>query len=200
MATNDFKPFATGSGANVLSQADYLALSALLTGFQSGKASSAQVNKALRQSTFIASALAQFVSDKAGVDVLDDGNVASFVTKLTNAFAKQYLSRANPFGDIKQDGDAAIASALSNLGFTYGTGWYKLGALIIQYGPIDFTGVTSRAVTFPIPFPTEVAQVIVSDAGFSTGNMWGATNKTVSGFTARVNVAGEGGQYFAFGK
>ena len=23
MATNDFKPFATGSGANVLSQADY---------------------------------------------------------------------------------------------------------------------------------------------------------------------------------
>ncbi|HBP8940973.1 TPA: phage tail protein, partial [Escherichia coli] len=27
MATNDFKPFATGSGANVLSQADYEALS-----------------------------------------------------------------------------------------------------------------------------------------------------------------------------
>ncbi|MCV5779280.1 phage tail protein, partial [Escherichia coli] len=26
MATNDFKPFATGSGANVLSQADYESL------------------------------------------------------------------------------------------------------------------------------------------------------------------------------
>jgi hypothetical protein len=33
MATNDFKPFATGSGANVLSQADYDALSARTTGF-----------------------------------------------------------------------------------------------------------------------------------------------------------------------
>ncbi len=38
MATNDFKPFATGSGANVLSQADYEALSALASGFLSGKA------------------------------------------------------------------------------------------------------------------------------------------------------------------
>ncbi len=53
MATNDFKPFATGSGANVLSQADYEALSALASGFLSGKASSAQVNKALRQSSTI---------------------------------------------------------------------------------------------------------------------------------------------------
>lgn len=32
MATNDFKPFATGSGANVLSQADYESLSALASG------------------------------------------------------------------------------------------------------------------------------------------------------------------------
>ncbi len=38
MATNDFKPFATGSGANVLSQADYEALAALASGFLSGKA------------------------------------------------------------------------------------------------------------------------------------------------------------------
>ncbi len=120
--------------------------------------------------------------------------------QMLTALRKLLLSRANPFADIKSDGAAAITAALSNLGFTYGTGWYKLGALIIQYGPIDFTGVTSRAVTFPIPFPAEVAQVIVSDAGFSTGNMWGATSKTVTGFTAKVNVAGEGGQYFAFGK
>lgn len=70
MATNDFKPFATGSGANVLPQADYESLSALASGFLSGKASSAQVNKALRQSTVMASVLAQFISDSAGVDGL----------------------------------------------------------------------------------------------------------------------------------
>ncbi|HHS0916091.1 TPA: gp53-like domain-containing protein, partial [Salmonella enterica subsp. enterica] len=49
MAKNDFKPFATGKGANVTSQPDWEALPALLSGFTAGKASSAQVNKALRQ-------------------------------------------------------------------------------------------------------------------------------------------------------
>ena len=52
MAKNDFKPFATGAGANVMSQADWEALPALLSGFTAGKASSAQVNKAIRQSAF----------------------------------------------------------------------------------------------------------------------------------------------------
>jgi hypothetical protein len=52
MAKNDFKPFATGASANVITQADYEALTALLTGFQAGKASSAQINKAIRQATF----------------------------------------------------------------------------------------------------------------------------------------------------
>lgn len=82
MATNNFKPFGIGTGANVTSQSDYEALAALLTGFQSGKASSAQINKALRQSTVMASILAQFISDSAGVDVLDNGNTAQILANL----------------------------------------------------------------------------------------------------------------------
>lgn len=82
MPTNDFKAFATGNSANVISQADYLALAALVSGFSSGKASSAQINKALRQSTVMASVLAQFISDSAGVDVLDNGNTASILANL----------------------------------------------------------------------------------------------------------------------
>lgn len=82
MPTNDFKAFATGNGANVISQADYLALAALVSGFSSGKASSAQINKALRQSTVMASVLAQFISDSAGVDVLDNGNTAQILANL----------------------------------------------------------------------------------------------------------------------
>lgn len=82
MATNNFKPFGIGAGANVTSQSDYEALAALLTGFQSGKASSAQINKALRQSTVMASILAQFISDSAGVDVLDNGNTAQILANL----------------------------------------------------------------------------------------------------------------------
>lgn len=114
MAQNDFKPFAIGSGANVTSQADWEALSALVTGFQSGKASSAQVNKAIRQASFISAALAQFVSDKNGADVLDDGDLPGFVTDFISAVAVQSLTRANPFADIKADG--TVNTALSNLG------------------------------------------------------------------------------------
>ncbi|EPR9225491.1 hypothetical protein ACU9MG_004814, partial [Citrobacter amalonaticus] len=115
MPINDFKPFASGPGANVTSQADWENLPALLSGFMSGKASSAQINKAFRQVSFIAAALAQFVSEKTDQDVLDDGDLPGFVEKLTAGFAAQYLSRANPFGDIASDGPDAIATALSNL-------------------------------------------------------------------------------------
>lgn len=117
MATNDIKAFAAAGGANVLTQAEYLALAALSTGFTSGKANSKEVNKAMRQSSFVAAALAQFISDSANVDVLDDGNVSGLVTKLISALAANSLSRSHPFADIKTDGAAAIAEALSNLQF-----------------------------------------------------------------------------------
>lgn len=90
MAQNDFKSFATGIGANVTSQADWEVLAALATGFQSGKASSAQINKAIRQASFIAAALAQYTSDKTGGDVLDDGDQAAFITKMTAAFGEDF--------------------------------------------------------------------------------------------------------------
>ncbi|AIR63510.1 hypothetical protein LH23_23425 [Cedecea neteri] len=160
MATNQFKPFATRPDANVTPQNEWENLPALLSGFAGGKASSAQVNKALRQTSFIAAALAQFVSDKSGQDVLDDGDIAAFLAKLTTGFGKQYLSRQNPFADIKADGAAAISSALSNLGLGDGSaslstnGWQKLSSgLILQWGyNVVANGVVS--VTFPIPFPT----------------------------------------------
>lgn len=91
MPTNDFKAFATGNSANVISQADYLALAALVSGFSSGKASSAQVNKALRQATVMANVLAQFIADSANVDVLDDGNTAAILSNLKNSMPGRLL-------------------------------------------------------------------------------------------------------------
>ncbi|HDX8789426.1 TPA: hypothetical protein RQO06_002951 [Klebsiella michiganensis] len=91
MPTNDFKAFATGKSANVISQADYLALAALVSGFSSGKASSAQVNKALRQATVMANVLAQFIADSANVDVLDNGNTAAILSNLKNSMPGRLL-------------------------------------------------------------------------------------------------------------
>jgi len=82
MATNNFKAFANTNSANVTSQADYESLAALLSGFQSGKASSAQINKVLRQSSAMAYVLAQFISDSANVDVLDNGNTSAILANL----------------------------------------------------------------------------------------------------------------------
>ncbi|EBX7160248.1 phage tail protein [Salmonella enterica] len=90
MAKNDFKPFATGKGANVTSQPDWEALPALLSGFTAGKASSAQVNKALRQASFIAAALAQYTASRSEQDVLDDGDLSGFIAKMSAAFGKDF--------------------------------------------------------------------------------------------------------------
>ncbi|MCZ5338174.1 hypothetical protein O5564_15865 [Escherichia coli] len=189
MAKNDFKAFATDRNANVISQEEWEALPALLSGFTAGKASSAQVNKVIRQASFIAAALAQFVSDKTQRDVLDNGDLPGFVELLGSGFAVEYLSRKNPFGDIKSDG--TVKTALENLGlgeaakrdvgtgdnqipdmgaFASGSGWFRLpGGYIVQFG--TFAGNTTRFISghFPIPFPNQpmVSVSVMSDAAQS---------------------------------
>ncbi|MGR0369379.1 gp53-like domain-containing protein [Escherichia coli] len=174
MAKNDFKAFATDRNANVMSQEEWEALPALLSGFTAGKASSAQVNKVIRQASFIAAALAQFVSDKTQRDVLDNGDLPGFVELLGSGFAVEYLRRKNPFGDIKSDG--TVKTALENLGLgeaakrnvgneqnqipdmaafassLSSTGFQKLpSGLIIQWGIVS--GASNYTVTYPVTFP-----------------------------------------------
>lgn len=90
MAKNDFKAFATDRNANVMSQEEWEAVPALLSGFTAGKASSAQVNKVIRQASFIAAALAQYTANKSGLDVLDDGDLNGFISKMGTAFGKDF--------------------------------------------------------------------------------------------------------------
>lgn len=83
--TNEFKAFATGGGANVLTPSAYAALTALLAnGFSAGVAPSQQLNTVWRQSSFVAAAVAQLIAD-AGPNALDDGNLAAFVANLKGA-------------------------------------------------------------------------------------------------------------------
>lgn len=85
MATNDFLPFAVGGSANVLTQAQYAALAALTTGFQSGVADSKSVNKAWRQSSIMAAVLAQFIVNQTGQNATDDGTTATLIANLLAA-------------------------------------------------------------------------------------------------------------------
>ncbi|MDV2876268.1 hypothetical protein R0H07_25290, partial [Phytobacter diazotrophicus] len=124
MAANNFKPFATGAGANVTAQADYEALAALLTGFQSGKASSAQVNKALRQATFVAAALAQYMANKTGQDVLDNGDITGFIAKMAAAFGKDFQAL-----DAGLTSLAGLVSAADTLPYYTGLDTFSLTSL-----------------------------------------------------------------------
>ena len=124
MATNNFKPFATGTGANVTSQADYEALTALLTGFQAGKASSAQINKAIRQATFVAAALAQYMTNKTGQDVLDNGDINAFITKMAAAFGHDFQAL-----DAGLTSLAGLVGAADTLPYFSGVDTFSLTAL-----------------------------------------------------------------------
>ncbi|EME3716547.1 hypothetical protein VYM01_000389, partial [Escherichia coli] len=103
-----------------------------------------------------------------------------------SGFAVEYLSRKNPFGDIKSDG--TVKTALENLGlgeaakrnvdtgdnqipdmgaFASGSGWFRLpGGYIVQFG--TFSGNTTRFISghFPIPFPNQpmISVSVMSDA------------------------------------
>ncbi|WP_420883279.1 gp53-like domain-containing protein [Yersinia ruckeri] len=137
-----------------------------------------------------------------------------------------FLKTTNNLSEIKAAGQAAVAQTLANLGLgdaakrTVGTGttqipdmssfgsskggngWMKLPSGFIFQCGVTNAGSTTREVTFPIPFPTTVVLVNHFDASWVTqtnGAKWGATNRTVTGFTGRTDVAGEGGQYLALG-
>ncbi len=100
MPTNQIKPFATGSGANVLTPDIYDVLAARLTGFVAGVAQSQQLNTVWRQSSFVSAMVAQFIADNANVDVLDDGDIAGLEAKLVTALNEVSLSneRATELG------------------------------------------------------------------------------------------------------
>ncbi|HFL5224694.1 TPA: hypothetical protein ACG36J_001456 [Escherichia coli] len=148
--TNDFKAFATDANANVTSQEEWETLTALKKGFSSGKASSAQVSKALRQPSTMAAVLGQFIAN-AELDALDDGDVDGLVAKLATAITTNLglgeAAKRNVGNGQNQIPDmAAFASSLSS------TGFQKLpSGLIIQWGIVS--GASNYTVTYPVTFP-----------------------------------------------
>lgn len=86
MPTNDFKPFAVGGAATVVSQATYAANGALLAGgFQVGIADEYYVNKVWRQSSIMAAVIGQLINNQTGADAIDDGTITTLLANLTLA-------------------------------------------------------------------------------------------------------------------
>lgn len=85
MAKNEFLPFGTAANANVIPNADYQGLPARTAGFSSGVAKSEQMNTVWRQGSTMAAVLGQFIADKTGQDVIDNGDLATLQANLQEA-------------------------------------------------------------------------------------------------------------------
>lgn len=178
--TNNFKAFALDPNANVISQADWEALPALLSGFTAGKASSAQVNKAIRQATTISALIGQFIAN-SGVDALDNADVNGLVTKFTNALNT----------NLSLGGSAKLPSPLFSLGST--TGYVALplnqsSSFFVQWFTVNKAGdgTTTKVFTFPVAFPNVCSSIVATDTGGATFS-YGFDALTKTGGNLRVN-------------
>ncbi|EKK1108123.1 hypothetical protein PKU14_001983 [Escherichia coli] len=192
MATNNFKAFALDPNANVMSQADWEALPALLSGFTAGKASSAQVNKAIRQATTIAALVGQFIAN-SGVDALDNADVNGLVTKFTNA-----LTTNLGLGTASKRNVGTGANQIPDMSaFASGSGYQKLpGGYILQWGSANAGNSSSTGIsnTFPIPFPSGIViittgQIDPSYTSTQQPEAVGISSPTLTGFIAKSAAA-----------
>ncbi|EFH7034020.1 phage tail protein [Escherichia coli] len=143
--TNDFKAFATDANANVTSQEEWETLTALKKGFSSGKASSAQVSKALRQPSTMAAVLGQFIAN-AELDALDDGDVDGLVAKLATAITTNLgLGEAAKRGVGTGENQIPDMASFSGVRDYYGKQLLP-GGLILQWLTIP-SSAAAKAVT-----------------------------------------------------
>ncbi len=85
-ATNQFLPWATGAGANALSQAAFAALTSLIgQGFQDGVAEAPPFNSLMRQVSTASSMIGKFIVDYAALDARDNGDVSELETRFVAA-------------------------------------------------------------------------------------------------------------------
>lgn len=112
--TVDYLPIANGVGANVETQAQYVTdlapSGALADGYVAGIAKSNQVNKTLRQSSMISAAVANFISQRLNASILDDGDLTSLTTNLTDA-----IRGVGSIGTIASAATTDIGSVLADV-------------------------------------------------------------------------------------
>ena len=138
---NDFLTFSAATGANVVDQATYAGASTTATGYVSGTASSAAVNKTLRQCSLIAAVVAKFIVDKAVQPAIDDGTTAT----LEANFIAAILAVAETM-DITIPMVDGLSSALSGkLGSTQNA---VSASKLATARNIALSGVVSGAVNF----------------------------------------------------
>lgn len=205
MPTNDFLPFCpTDTGTNLLTQSQYVSATDRTDGNQPGIASAKLVNKALRQASYIASQMAQFLSNKTAEDVLDDANPAKLLAQFTASLklhapiVNTYTSGSSTWNQTVMfqiaTGSATSGATYTNNGVTFtvvttaasgtqlrttGGGYPSVGT-----GTLTKTSGTGDATITFYAFQTALYIVVKAQGGGGGGDSSG---------TATTNVGGNGG-------
>lgn len=194
MATNDFKPFAVSSNANVTTQSDYEALTALVSGFQAGKASSAQVNKALRQSTSIAALLGNFIS-KADLDAIDDGDqstlLKNFISALSINLSLGGASKRNVGSSSGNIPDMSLFPFTFNSSATNKLSMALPNGFIIKasFGTSDSNGWFS--IPFDTPFPNGLIVAWATERAPNSNADQTSTVNVNQNYSSKALIAGQ---------
>lgn len=114
MATNNFLTFTnTDTGTNLPTQGDYAVDAQRDIGNQPGVASSKLNNKAIRQSSFITSQLAQFIANTSGLNMLDvDGGEAAILAAMYDALVNRASNALINVGIAASVATSALTVAL----------------------------------------------------------------------------------------
>ncbi|QCR62095.1 hypothetical protein FD644_17815 [Serratia fonticola] len=193
MAKNEFLPFGTAANANVLTNADYQVLPARTIGFGSGVAKSEELNSAWRQGSMMASVLGQFIADKTGQDVLDNGDAIGLQSGLESALSEQAINIVSLLS-------SPVVGALTASGYCIiptkdTTGSHK--NIIIQMGT-GTINATAGTVSYPITFPKRVISLIATK--YADGNRYvTVTNDSTSEFGVYGWISGGAGNADNFG-
>ncbi|WP_217470101.1 gp53-like domain-containing protein [Photorhabdus akhurstii] len=110
---NDFKAFSISNNANVVSQEGYEESRSLSTGFPPENITTHLLNKVLRQSSTIASVVANFIATQSGDNVLDDGNIAKLSAQLNRAL-EQKITTTAPDASLTQKGVVQLTDVIGN--------------------------------------------------------------------------------------
>ncbi len=142
--TNQYLPFATAGGANVLAPSDYSSLPARLSGFSSGTALSVQLNSVWRQSSVAAAMLGQFIEDVGGFDALDDGSVDNLLLSFKRTIQggqTNYVAAGGTPNALTATLSPAPASLFAGLIFLL-----KIGSTNTGTATLNLNGLGAKAI------------------------------------------------------
>jgi hypothetical protein len=181
MATTEIQQFAGDNDANVLTQAEYAALTTILAnGFPAGILPSAYLNKVLRQTAFISAGIASWIVSR-NINVPDDGDLAALVTKIQAA-----LDDAIGAGTVPSSRTIGTTTPLQGGGDLSGNRTLSiLPATTSQAGAVQLLDSVASSST------TEAATANSAKAAYDRGSL-GVTNAATAQATANAALPKDG--------